>query len=46
MKPEFQQSPDALQQIYVHLNSLLNWNKLVSKTMQKDTKTSPQAAKN
>jgi hypothetical protein len=36
----------ALQQIYVHLNSLLNWNKLVSKTMQKDAKTGPQVANN
>ena len=36
----------ALQQIYVHLNSLLNWNKLVSKTMQKDAQTGPQAANN
>jgi len=31
----------ALQQIYAHINSLLNWEKLVSKTMQKDAP--PQA---
>lgn len=35
----------ALQQIYIHLNSLLNWDKLVSKTMQKDAKV-PSAANN
>jgi SapC len=35
----------ALQQIYNHLNSLLNWDKLVSKTMQKDA-GAPKAANN
>lgn len=36
----------ALQQIYVHLNSLLNWDKLVSKTMQRDNALQPVAANN
>jgi hypothetical protein len=35
----------ALQQIYAHINSLLNWDKLVSKTMQKDAAI-PSAANN
>ncbi len=36
----------ALQQIYTHLNSLLNWDKLVGRTMRKDTErgTLPPAA--
>ena len=36
----------ALQQIYAHLNSLLNWDKLVSKTMQKDANLPPPGAAN
>lgn len=35
----------ALQQIYAHINSLLNWDKLVAKTMQKDN-AAPSAANN
>lgn len=35
----------ALQQIYAHLNSLLNWDKLVSKTMQVDA-AAPRSANN
>jgi len=36
----------ALQQIYAHLSSLLNWDKLVSKTLQKDNALQPVAANN
>jgi hypothetical protein len=35
----------ALQQIYIHLNSLMNWDKLVSRTLQRDARA-PQAANN
>jgi hypothetical protein len=35
----------ALQQIYIHMNSLLNWDKLVSRTLQRDSKA-PSAANN
>lgn len=34
----------ALQQMYVHLNSLMNWERLVSKTMQRDQAQAPVAA--
>ena len=36
----------ALQQIYAHMNSLLNWERLVSKTMQRDQAQMPVAANN
>ena len=36
----------ALQQMYIHLNSLLNWERLVSKTMQRDQAAMPVAANN
>jgi hypothetical protein len=34
----------ALQQIYIHLNSLQNWERLLSKTLQKDAAAQPIAA--